>query len=99
MASFERMLTWGHLVVGDSRYKIIRKIGGGSFGDIFLALSVVCGEVIITLVFIFFSFLTQVQWLSRRSVTCILGYFVLEYGGRGVFLSYNFLSSSSYHFL
>lgn len=45
MALFERMLlARKHVIVGD-RYNVIRKIGGGSFGDIFLAINSNDGEV------------------------------------------------------
>ncbi|XP_026728896.1 casein kinase I isoform X4 [Trichoplusia ni] len=44
MAAFERMLlTRKHIMIND-RYNLIRKIGGGSFGDIFLAIYVNDGE-------------------------------------------------------
>nr|AAO65965.1 casein kinase I2 [Helicoverpa zea] len=44
MATFERMLlARKHLIINE-RYNVIRKIGGGSFGDIFLGINVNDGE-------------------------------------------------------
>lgn len=45
MATFERMLLARKHVIINERYNVIRKIGGGSFGDIFLGLNVNDGEV------------------------------------------------------
>lgn len=45
MATFERMLLARKHVVINERYNVIRKIGGGSFGDIFLGINVNDGEV------------------------------------------------------
>lgn len=45
MATFERMLLARKHVIINERYNVIRKIGGGSFGDIFLGINVNDGEV------------------------------------------------------
>lgn len=45
MATFERMLLGRKHVIIAERYNVIRKIGGGSFGDIFLAININDGEV------------------------------------------------------
>lgn len=39
MASFERMLARKQNIYLNETYKLVRKIGGGSFGDIFLAVT------------------------------------------------------------
>lgn len=45
MATFERMLlARKHVIIGE-KYNVVRKIGGGSFGDIFLAININDGEV------------------------------------------------------
>lgn len=45
MATFERMLLARKHVIIAEKYNVIRKIGGGSFGDIFLAINIHDGEV------------------------------------------------------
>lgn len=45
MATFERMLLARKHVIIAEKYNVIRKIGGGSFGDIFLAININDGEV------------------------------------------------------
>lgn len=45
MAAFERLLLARKHIMINERYNLIRKIGGGSFGDIFLAIYVNDGEV------------------------------------------------------
>ncbi|XP_028166587.1 casein kinase I-like isoform X1 [Ostrinia furnacalis] len=44
MATFERMLLARKHVIISEKYNVVRKIGGGSFGDIFLAININDGE-------------------------------------------------------
>lgn len=45
MATFERMLLARKHVIIAEKYNVVRKLGGGSFGDIFLGINVNDGEV------------------------------------------------------
>lgn len=45
MATFERMLLARKHIVIAEKYNVVRKLGGGSFGDIFLGINVNDGEV------------------------------------------------------
>lgn len=46
MAAFGSMLLGRKGLVLADKYNVVRKIGGGSFGDIYLAINVYGGEVI-----------------------------------------------------
>lgn len=107
MAAFERMLlTRKHIMIND-RYNLIRKIGGGSFGDIFLAIYVNDGEV---------NKVSNIDFGTGQfwgTIACVktavyFGVFVLENGGLGVYIdnikgsiqykpSFNFMSLNISH--
>lgn len=85
MATFERMLlARKHVIIGE-KYNVVRKIGGGSFGDIFLAINIHDGEVILGQKLFF-------QSMFFHTLRCLVdgamyfGKFVLEDGGLGVYL-------------
>lgn len=68
MATFERMLLAKRRVIIAEKYNVIRKIGGGSFGDIFLAININDGEVNCGEVDVFFvdRFALQDELLCQR---------------------------------
>lgn len=85
MATFERiLLARKHLIIND-RYNVIRKIGGGSFGDIFLGINVNDGEVNNTCN-LDFSYDIFLRTISCVKTAVYFGVFVLENGGLGVYL-------------
>lgn len=45
MNSFEHALTFRKELLISGKYRIIRRIGGGSFGDIYLGINISNGEV------------------------------------------------------
>lgn len=61
MATFERMLLARKSVVIDDKYNLIRKIGGGSFGDIFLGININGGEVIFILICQYFTMISRLH--------------------------------------
>lgn len=64
--SIERMIALRrNVTVCDGRYNLVRKIGGGSFGDIYLGLNVSSGEVIV-----FHNFVSIVSTSNRGVRLC-----------------------------
>lgn len=45
MTSFQQMLAFKRELLITGKYRIVRRIGGGSFGDIYLGINVSNGEV------------------------------------------------------
>lgn len=45
MTSFQQMLAFKRELLITDKYRILRRIGGGSFGDIYLGINVSNGEV------------------------------------------------------
>lgn len=87
MATFERMLLARKHVIIAERYNVIRKIGGGSFGDIFLAININDGEVKTDFIILYrFRVSGALSCVKVVHARCILN-FTLENGGLGVFSS------------
>lgn len=45
MASFQQLIAFRRELVITDKYRITRRIGGGSFGDIYLGINIANGEV------------------------------------------------------
>lgn len=78
MVTIERMLLARKLVVIDEKYNIIRKIGGGSFGDIFLAINITDGEVYFLFYFNFHTGVLSRQLIGLSNRPCISGFLFLK---------------------
>lgn len=89
MATFGSMLINRKNIVIANKYNVVRKIGGGSFGDIYLAVNSCGGEV----TFVIFIDFTLGRWSYPVGLRVLLvktmryfGIFGREDGGPGVFL-------------
>lgn len=66
--SFQKMLDYRRELQIGSKYRILRRIGGGSFGDIYLGLNIANGEV--SAASACYSFIIIFSTIPNSSIRC-----------------------------